>query len=83
MHSALCDQTHFVIAFGDASTGYIAQWLERLTADQQVPGSNPGVPSFQQEQVSRCPISFGTYHPHLIYYLGYQIRSPEIEPGSI
>ena len=21
--------------------GYIAQWLERLTADQQVPGSNP------------------------------------------
>ena len=26
--------------------GYIAQWLERLTADQQVPGSNPGVPCF-------------------------------------
>jgi hypothetical protein len=24
---------------------YIAQWLERLTADRQVPGSNPGVPS--------------------------------------
>ena len=22
-----------------------SQWLERLTADQQVPGSNPGVPS--------------------------------------
>ena len=28
-----------------ASLGYIAQWSERLTADQQVPGSNPGVPS--------------------------------------
>ena len=28
-------------------TGYIAQWLERLTADQQVPGSNPGVPFFR------------------------------------
>ena len=28
------------------SAGYIAQWLERLTADQQVPGSNPGVPFF-------------------------------------
>ena len=27
--------------------GYIAQWLERLTADQQVPGSNPGVPFFE------------------------------------
>ena len=27
--------------------GYIAQWLERLTADQQVPGSNPGVPSYR------------------------------------
>ena len=26
--------------------GYIAQWLERLTADQQVPGSNPGVPYY-------------------------------------
>ena len=25
--------------------GYIAQWLERLTADQEVPGPNPGVPS--------------------------------------
>ena len=29
---------------GLRSHGYIAQWLERLTADQQVPGSNPGVP---------------------------------------
>ena len=28
------------------SYGYIAQWLERLTADQQVPGSNPGVPFY-------------------------------------
>ena len=28
-----------------AINGYIAQRLERLTADQQVPGSNPGVPS--------------------------------------
>ena len=25
------------------AVGYVAQWLERLTADQQVPGSNPGV----------------------------------------
>jgi hypothetical protein len=27
------------------ASGCIAQRLERLTADQQVPGSNPGVPS--------------------------------------
>ena len=27
------------------ANGYIAQWLERLTADQHAPGSNPGVPS--------------------------------------
>ena len=27
-----------------ALAGYIAKWLERLTADQQVPASNPGVP---------------------------------------
>ena len=24
--------------------GYIAQWLERLTTDKRVPGSNPGTP---------------------------------------
>jgi hypothetical protein len=29
------------------TSGYIAQWLERLTADQQVPGSNPSVPFCQ------------------------------------
>ena len=27
--------------------GCIAQWLERLTADQQVPGSTPGAPLLQ------------------------------------
>ena len=32
--------------------GYIAQWSERLTADQQVPGSNPGVPSLDLSHVS-------------------------------
>ena len=34
--SAYCDQ--------DPARGYIAQWLERLPADQQVPGSTLGVP---------------------------------------
>ena len=28
--------------------GYIAQWLERLTADQQVPGSTPGAPFWDE-----------------------------------
>ena len=37
-----------------APTGYIAQWLERLTADQQVPGSNLGVPSPVQHCCVRC-----------------------------
>ena len=41
--------------------GYIAQWLERLTADQQVPGSNPGVPSF----VSVHPRSVVAERQHL------------------
>ena len=37
--------THYHGRFVNAYIhGYIAQWLERLTADQQVPGSNPGVP---------------------------------------
>jgi hypothetical protein len=39
--------------FEMVSTGYIAQWLERLTADQQVPGSNPGVPSFRTARPRR------------------------------
>ena len=30
------------------SYGCIAQWLERLTADQQVPGSNPGAPFLER-----------------------------------
>ena len=38
--------------------GYIAQWLERLTADQQVPGSNPGVP-LQFHEVSKESINQG------------------------
>ena len=38
-------ETHIWIRNHIDGTGYIAQWLERLTADQQVPGSNPGVPS--------------------------------------
>ena len=33
--------------------GSIAQWLERLTADQQVPGSNPGWPFARFTQVGR------------------------------
>ena len=35
--------------------GYIAQWLERLTADQQVPGSNPGVP-FEVQHAGCCDV---------------------------
>jgi hypothetical protein len=37
-------QSNFGLLDHDEQAGYIAQWLERLTADQQVPGSNPGVP---------------------------------------
>jgi hypothetical protein len=42
---------HLVLRHVHMQLGYIAQWLERLTADQQVPGSNPGVPS--------CDLAFG------------------------
>ena len=41
-----CVRALVIIVLSRASHGYIAQWLERLAADQQVPGSNPGVPSF-------------------------------------
>ena len=40
--------------------GCIAQWLERLTADQQVPGSTPGAPFF-----INFLITFGNGHDHL------------------
>ena len=43
-YSSLCLSTSPTLA-ARWQHGYIAQWLERLTADQQVPGSNPGVPS--------------------------------------
>ena len=40
--------------------GYIAQWLQRLTADQQLPGSNPGVPFYVLglPMRRRCATSF-------------------------
>ena len=54
--------------------GYIAQWLERLTADQQVPGSNPGVP-FVAAAVTFCYSKFKAGFAN--------IRPPGIEPGTI
>ena len=45
------------LGFGEGmpqyADGSIAQWLERLTADQQVPGSNPGWPFARFTQVDR------------------------------
>ena len=38
--------------------GYIAQWLERLTADQQVPGSNPGAQCFSASLFLQCGLAF-------------------------
>ena len=58
---------------GLRSHGYIAQWLERLTADQQVPGSNLGVPFcvyFQSTPIDWMPFE-------------QKIRSLGIEPGTI
>ena len=46
MNDVCVIQTIIIAGKLHAQHGYIAQWLERLTADQQVPGSNPGVPSF-------------------------------------
>ena len=40
-----CERTHI---------GHIAQWVERLTADQQVLGSNPGVPSYNLFPLEMC-----------------------------
>ena len=56
------------------SVGYIAQRLMLLTADQQVPGSNPGVPSFGAAVGLVCVRAcVGCAN----------IRPPGIEPGTI
>ena len=47
----------FVIHQLCASSGYIAQWLERLTADQQVPASKTGVPFRYGRQGPLSPTS--------------------------
>ena len=57
--------------------GYIAQWLERLTADQQVPGSNPGVPLFFA-QIVAAEGGVGRVAPRV-----QRVRPPGIEPGTI
>ena len=49
---------------------YIAQWLERLTADQQVPGSNPGVPFVRARD--RCLKAFRA--PGACAYLASGVR---------
>ena len=56
------------------AVGYIAQWLERLTADQQVPGSNPGVPSFGAAVGLVCVRACAGCE---------NIRPAGIEPGTI
>ena len=49
-------QQYGAFLFDCASQGCIAQWLERLTADQQVPGSTPGAPfmSFVRMHTIQC-----------------------------
>ena len=41
--------------------GSIAQWLERLTADQQVPGSNPGWPFMSAGARWECGLACCSY----------------------
>ncbi len=38
------DLISFILFWSFEFYGGIAQWLEHLTADQEVPGSNPGAP---------------------------------------
>ena len=40
----MANKTEFYERHLVLTIGYVAQWVERATADQQVPGSNPGVP---------------------------------------
>ena len=77
-------------AFACQAHGYIAQWLERLTADQQVPGSNPGVPSLSGrcqcsvEPVERARLSSWSFCvgsvvvPEIESYI---MSTPGVEPG--
>ena len=51
---------------GPPQWGSVAQWLERVTADQQVPGSNPGVCSFGN---GICVMLGATCLPSCLIYL--------------
>ena len=43
-------------------SGCIAQWLERVTADHQVPGSTPGAPSsFANLKIGNCCFQVDVY----------------------
>ena len=42
-----------------AARGYIARWLERLTADHQVPGSNPGGARIRRHAPKSCGSRLG------------------------
>ena len=55
--------------------GYIAQWLERLTADQQVPGSNPGVPFALEASVLAETTVWHAVGSHTINRRGRQGRA--------
>ena len=52
----VCVATLNAVCVRTMNQGYIAQWLERLTADQQVPGSNPGVPFDLVNRVGACGV---------------------------
>ena len=66
--------------------GYIAQWLERLTADQQVPGSNPGVPFTAKAKggprpatARSCVVATMKEHaplPHALQFYMLQVTPP-------
>ena len=49
----MANKTEFYELHLVLTIGYIAQWLERMTADQQVPGSDPGVPFPYMRAMSR------------------------------
>ena len=51
------------LLFLDISTGPVAQWITRLTTDQEIPGSNPGrFDSFSRRIPCSNPASMSGLH---------------------
>ena len=58
------------------SIGPVAQWIRHLTADQEIPGSNPGgVNPFLKLMASLSPLPLNKRNVHKTKYVSVEMRN--------